>query len=238
MAMEGAGKFTDLDTLKESLLHLVSMTTCPGESLKCEKCGDLGWMPREGTTLYEWCDCSIEPRIHGALPEQYHDASLKDFSKALQTEVLRWRQMPAKGLFITGLCGTGKTHLAAALVRSRMEQKASALFRRASKLFRQFRDSYKREIPEECVLGPYESEPFLVVDDLGGGSGSDHERRIILDLLDARIDENRLTVVTSNCDIERFREWDDRIASRLSTLRLIVLSGADRRLGACARKSE
>ena len=86
-------------------------------------------------------------------------------------------------------------------------------------------------LSEESVLEPLEQVRFLILDDLGAGSLSDHERRFTHDLLDRRINRNRRTVVTSNWTLEQIAErMDDRIASRLGSFTQLELRGRDRRL--------
>jgi DNA replication protein DnaC len=71
---------------------------------------------------------------------------------------------------------------------------------------------------------------LLVLDDLGAGSLSDHERRCTLELLDKRLDAMRPTVVTTNWTIEQIgKRMDERIASRLSGFVVMAFTGKDLR---------
>jgi len=80
------------------------------------------------------------------------------------------------------------------------------------------------------LLSRYVEVPFLVLDDLGAGSFSDYERRILLDLLNRRGTERRKTIVTSNLELAELEEnLDERIASRLSAFDRIRTTGKDRR---------
>lgn len=81
------------------------------------------------------------------------------------------------------------------------------------------------------MLREYLRAPFLVLDDLGSGSLSDHERRNSLEILDQRLNHRLPTVVTTNLELEAIaRLMDDRIASRLAAFTHVQLSGVDRRV--------
>jgi len=83
---------------------------------------------------------------------------------------------------------------------------------------------------EEEVTREYVRPALLVLDDLGAGSLSDHERRCTLELLDKRLDAMCPTVVTTNWTIKQIGpRMDERIASRLSGFMVMAFTGKDRR---------
>lgn len=83
---------------------------------------------------------------------------------------------------------------------------------------------------ESQVLASCARAPLLFLDDFASGVLSDFERREALDLVDKRMNSLLPSVVTTNLTLEEIARWDDRIASRLATFRLVNLEGADRRL--------
>jgi DNA replication protein DnaC len=178
------------------------------------------------------CPCLVEKAIKSALPEKYFRASLTDFKRAAQDQIVEWLVAPSAGLFITGPTGSGKTHLAAAIVRARFLTGQRASFRRASELYAQVRGSYgaDAELSESAILAGYRGSPMLVLDDLAAGSLSDHERRIALEIIDSRGNDCLPTIVTSNWTLEAIAEkMDERIASRLREYRPFAFAGADKR---------
>jgi len=145
--------------------------------------------------------------------------------------VTRWLESPGDGLLITGTAGTGKTHLAAAILRWRIEHGEWATFRRLAEFYQALRESYRLNTSEADVLRPYIEGKFVVLDDLGGGALRDFERRAVLEVLDRQLNQCKPTVVTTNWSLAEIAErMDDRIASRLASFTCIELAGLDRRL--------
>jgi DNA replication protein DnaC len=122
--------------------------------------------------------------------------------------------------------------MATAIVRFMVERGKPVLFKRATELYSSIRKSYNApDMNEEDVMREYVQAPLLVLDDLGAGSLSDHERRCTLELLDGRLDALRPTVATTNWTIEEIRErMDERIASRLSGFVVMAFTGRDLRV--------
>jgi DNA replication protein DnaC len=178
------------------------------------------------------CPCVRERIFRSVLPARYQNSSLEDFPEEFSRHVRNWiGQSPTPSLLLTGPTGTGKTHMAAAIVRLTLEAGRPVLFKRASDFYSAVRESFNQpNVSKEDVMREYGKCPMLVLDDLGSGSLSDHERRCTLELLDMRLDDLRPTVVTTNWTIEQIRErMDERIASRLSDFMVIALVGGDRR---------
>lgn len=176
----------------------------------------------------------IEKALAVTLPPKFLHARLADFARPLTELVSKWLSSPTEGLFIVGPTGSGKTHLAAAIVRMMYSVGKKASFRRASELYLQIRHSYDGSyLSETAILAGYRGTPMLVLDDIAAGSLSDHERRVALEVIDSRGNDMRPTVVTSNLSLEDIREkMDERISSRLGAYQKIALITADRRKAA------
>jgi DNA replication protein DnaC len=195
----------------------------------CSLCRGTGYRLENGKSFP--CDCSRERRIVSRLPVRYRTASLNDFSSQIQEAVHFALARKTDGLLITGPVGTGKTHLAAAIVRHLVRLGNDAIFRRCAKFYSDLRNAYQENASEESILVPIASAAFVVMDDLGAGSLSDHERRSTLELLDRRLNENLPTIVTTNWTLSKISEcMDDRIASRLAGFSAIELTGTDLRI--------
>ena len=195
---------------------------------KCTLCND-GWSMTDREAIP--CKCAIERKIQSRLPLHYLRAKLTDFPEEIARLVTNSLAAPVSGLLIMGPTGTGKTHLAAAICRDLMERGQEVRFVTCERYYSDLRESYRDASSEDAVIGPLELGPLLVLDDLGAGSLSDHERRSTLALLTRRINANRPTIVTTNWPLQKIEQFmDDRIASRLAGFRKIELVGTDQRL--------
>lgn len=197
----------------------------------CSECRGTGWAMRNGKAVL--CGCTIERKVRAVLPERYWRAELEDFSGPVCEFIRGWFLNPSDGLFINGACGTGKTHLAAGIVRQFIFKGANVAFKRSADFFCEVREMFKEHFEggETSVISPLERVRFLVFDDLGAGSLSDCERRYTLKLIDTRLNKLRPTVVTSNWNLQEIAErMDDRIASRLAGFAALELVGNDRRI--------
>jgi DNA replication protein DnaC len=195
---------------------------------ECEDCAGDGWIQTERGLVA--CTCQIERRIERELPARYRSARIEDFSENARTAIEDWTRDLGDGLFLCGGAGVGKTHLAAAIVRSNIECGRRASFRRCAEVYAALREAIRIGDPESAIVDRLVKTPLLVMDDLGSGSLSDHERRSTLEVLDQRANALLPTVVTSNWTIERIGDlMDERIRSRLSAFTALELQGRDRR---------
>lgn len=196
---------------------------------RCKACEDSGYVESPKGLLE--CECRLDRKASAAVPKRFAAASLIDFPEAIQKRVLDWFAAPQDGLFIHGSVGSGKTHLACAIVRLFFLTRRYAHFLRAAELYSCLRDCYSRNESEAGLLEKFVAYPLLVLDDIGAGSLSDYERRITLEILDRRLNSLKPTVVTSNWDLQFISDkLDDRIASRMAGLSILELSGGDKRL--------
>jgi DNA replication protein DnaC len=207
-------------------------------SYECQKCSDTGFVEVEnkrkpGNTLSARCACILAKIIKTALPARYQDASLSDFRPAVASAVTEWLKEPTDGLLLTGGTGTGKTHLAAALFISQVNARKNIRFRRAAQLFQAIRDSYGQDdVSEEEILRDFIEPKMLILDDLGAGGLTDHERRYTLEVLDRRLNAQQPTIVTMNWTLKQLSErMDERVASRLSEFKLISFEAQEDRRG-------
>ena len=219
-AVPSLTRATPLDTSGEPI--------SPRESVKCMQCHDTGWI--SGNRL-QTCPCRRERILRAAIPRRYQSADLEDFPPETSRTVLQWFEQPTDGLLLCGSTGTGKTHMAAAIVRLQLKAGKKALFKRASEFYSAIRKSYNApDSNEEDVMREYAQIPLLALDDLGAGSLSDHERRCTLEVLDRRLDAMLPTIVTTNWTIDQIGDrMDERIASRLGGFFIVAITGRDRR---------
>ena len=143
-----------------------------------------------------------------------------------------------RGLLLMGTLGSGKTHLAAAIVRSTLLcpriQTDQVIFDRADRLITMIQDTYGTGKTSQ-ILEAREHAHLLVIDDLGREKATPDTLRILVDLINAR--EAHPTVITSNYEPTGLvARWDgsegwQRLASRLGpqNYRHVTVHGSDRR---------
>jgi DNA replication protein DnaC len=109
----------------------------------------------------------------------------------------------AENLIIFGPSGVGKTHLAAAIGYSMIEQGIRVLFSSTTALVQKLqlaRSEYK--LPE--VINKLGNYPLIILDDIGYVKKDEHESSVLFDLIADRY-ENSSIIVTAN---QPFSEWD------------------------------
>jgi len=129
-------------------------------------------------------------------------------------------------LILTGTNGSGKTHLACAAVRHlALERNLPARYITAPSLFLRIRASYStREETERDILDDLAAPTLLVIDEIGLGAGTDHEMRLLSDVLCRRYDDMRATILCTNLPAASLREWlGDRAVDRLRQTASVVV---------------
>lgn len=140
-------------------------------------------------------------------------------------------------LVLTGSSGTGKTHIAVAvlreLVRSGKANPETARFIPVPELLREIRASYNtsgEDNAEETIVSKYADIDFLALDDLGAEKSTEWSIAILYLVIDRRHRELRPTITTTNMSLDEISvKLSPRIASRLASGRVVVMSGVDHR---------
>ncbi len=126
-----------------------------------------------------------------------------------------------KGLFLTGTVGSGKTHLAAAILQAVITSGHTGLFWNVVDLFRALRDTMSPDSPltENDIIDRARSVDLLVLDDLGTEKTSEWVLDRLYMLINGRYQDDTALIITTN---QTFPELTDRlgtpIVSRLSEM--------------------
>jgi len=213
-----------------------------------------------GSNVAQRCACQTldqRQRLFRAahIPPRYQHCTLQDY-KAADSETSKWiakaeaqrilddyLAIDGRGLVFTGAVGVGKTHLAVAILRELIERyRAHGLFYQFGALLRQIQDSYNpvSQTSELKVLQPVFDAEVLVLDELGASKPTDWVRDTMMQIINARYNDKRLTIFTTNYLDARKNEKDigeileDRIGTALRSrlyemCKTVVIEGEDYR---------
>ena len=170
------------------------------------------------------------------IPRAFQDAALADDTQRTLSELESGKLI---GVVLRGATGRGKTTAACAMLSAHLKNELGR-FTTMNDLLHRVRGAYSSGENAEEVFGIYRSTPLLVLDDLGKENVSADSITRLFELLDARINNKRPTIVTTQFQnnelLKRYRgKVDDRemiaaVLSRLALFRTIEFQGVDRRL--------
>ncbi len=179
----------------------------------------------------EPCECQHERRVQlllkrAAIPMRYAACSFENFVYDRSEPQLMHSLGVAKtftdlypagkegvGLLFTGSVGTGKTHLATAVLRKLvLEKGVRGLFCDYQDLLRQITHSYNASVKttELEILNPVFEAEVLLLDELGAYRTTDWVSDTVAHILNTRYNSRRVTIITTNYSIgsraDGFRE--------------------------------
>src|SRR3984893_11096181 len=151
---------------------------------------------------YEHCDFEsyVTDLTDGKTWTAQHAQSLKQAKLNVQGFVRDFPAATEKGVLLMGPSGVGKTHLAVAALKELLRRGHQGLFCDYRELLKEIQASYTpaSESTEMKILEPIRTIEVLVLDDLGASKPSDWVRDIVGIVLNARYNENRTTIITTN----------------------------------------
>lgn len=207
---------------------LASWNNDPNLDAKLDEC-EARWKAAEAARIKQEQEAAKDADIArlGGL-KQYEDFTVE---KYINLPILRaMANFPKENYYLWGATGTGKTHAAVAIMR----KIKNARLVRLSDISRDCRKDISAST-EEKYIKEYSRIPLLL-DDLGVGSPSEYETRILFEIIDKRwSNKTGGLIVTANMNIANLaKKIGDRTASRIAGLvgskNVLELGGADRRI--------
>ena len=184
----------------------------------------------------------IKRSRESGIPGRYANKKVSDYQETPANRdalaISRWyvAEKPARWLYLTGGCGTGKTFLASLIGKEYLRGWQEVIFTDFPSLLEELKDSFDdKAVTASEILRKYQTCDLLILDDVGTGYFRDWGVSVLHQLIDARYNEERRTIITSNYDLgglmERLSKQEyyaaRRIISRLQEMSEVVYMGED-----------
>ena len=164
-----------------------------------------------------------------AIPERFKDRTLDSYvaKTSGQKKALAFAKEYAENFdqviktgrsaIFVGKVGTGKTHLAAGIALSIMQQQRSPVFTTVQRLIRRVKDSWRtKEETESDVIDAFASPDLLILDEVGVQFGSEFEKQLLFDVLNERYEKLKPSILLSNIPNEQLSDYlGERVMDRL-----------------------
>lgn len=165
-----------------------------------------------------------------AIPARFIGRTLASFKAETQEQikalsvaneyVANWADVSSKGrwLVFSGQPGTGKSHLAIAILQALMPAHVGR-YMTCMELIQTLRATWRKDSEQsETELLEYLTDlPLLVIDEIGVQYGTESEQHHLFEVLDRRYREMQPTILLTNQDKDGFRTFvGDRVYDRMT----------------------
>jgi len=236
------------------------------DETECPECGGSGWVlvEKDGVEMVRRCRCFEERRRRkllekAGIPARYAHCTLESFAlwdgenptlgRALRIvqEFVDLYPSAEKGLLLMGPVGTGKTHLAAAALRTLIVAKGTTgRFVDFTSLVLDIQMTFDGPGTAREILAPLLAADVMVLDELGAGKATPWVMDLLYYLVNSRYLERKVTIFTTNyLDVPRVGQeaLADRVSARIRSrlyemCRRVELRGEDYRRANLAHREE
>lgn len=201
---------------------------------KCPRCLEVEEADKARAEVLERADKARARHVamlgSAAVPKRFHEKTFDSFKadtpekqQALgvassYAERFSQHAEAGDGLIFSGRPGTGKSHLALAILHHVMPEGVVGLYVTASEMIRCVRETWRKssEHTERQVLDTFAEAPLLVIDEIGATFGTEGEQVLIFEVMDRRYREQVPTILLTNHDNKGLRDFlGDRSYDRL-----------------------
>jgi len=152
------------------------------------------------------------------VPARFQRCSLKNWQHPMDNQRRCWewamsyteafrRDKGTLNVFL-GSPGTGKTHLAAAILADVLVRKISGAYVTVMGMLRRIRNSYNATVveTEQQVIDALVEPDLLVIDEVGKAMPTEFSMAQVFDVVDMRHGSNRHTLLISNLSLKQFKD--------------------------------
>ena len=136
-------------------------------------------------------------------------------------------------VMLTGKPGTGKTHLATAVLKQIIDNGTpQCYFVSIPVMVMQINEAYRDDIGQspQSIINRMSSYKVIVLDDLGAEKATENVKTVVYQIINDRLERQHPTIITTNCGIgDIASNYNERIASRLKSYTVLTLAGKDNR---------
>lgn len=176
---------------------------------------------------------TLQKRV--GIPARYRDCTFATYKPKNDTQEKALdffrKVLKFETVFVTGPCGTGKTHLVCAYLNYRiMQGKMAMRFVNATDLLLRIKESYSSKVSEKEFIKEFLKSEVLVIDDIGAERITDNVKQLWYQIINERYNRMHPTIYTSNMGLQEIYDTHgERISSRLSHGDFIKVEGPDQR---------
>jgi DNA replication protein DnaC len=203
----------------------------------CSVCGGSGFEVISGKGARP-CACRKQDTkgklIEAArIPRRYDHCTLNNFynvkgntfiwralgeAKRLTDDYMTEGRNTGRGILFMGPVGVGKTHLAVSIIRKFVEDYGvQCLFYESGALLKEIQNSYNpiSQTSELKVLAPIYEAEVLVLDELGASKPTDWVRDTMMQIINTRYNDKKMTIFTTNYLDKRRKEAEETLEDRI-----------------------
>lgn len=222
---------------------------------QCDGSGQLWLKKKDGTEVVRYCDCAVNLKTQRLIKsakvpldfqkvainsfdiniyKQEYDKKLAAIAKRISINYVndfKSLQSAGKGIYLySETRGSGKTRLAISILNALIKKyKVEGFYITSKNLFDELRASFDTGNTQK-VLNEFLTIPVLILDDLGVEKVSEWTESTFTQILDVRMNQKLVTIITSNLTQEALDSIyiGGRVASRVKKLTIpLQMPGED-----------